>query len=103
MSDSLGFEIRLCLHGDGCGATLGAAHDDSCRLIKAEAEVVALTGALYKCYQFSGADAGDEDDFRALVNKCEAVPLAVKELRGLYETQCNLSLRAIMDLRKELK
>jgi hypothetical protein len=37
--------------------------------------------ALFKCYTYTGAEAGDEDDFRALVNKYEAVPDAVMELR----------------------
>jgi hypothetical protein len=41
--------------------------------------------ALYVCYQYSGADAGDKDDFHALVNKTEAVPEAVLNMRGRWD------------------
>jgi hypothetical protein len=41
--------------------------------------------ALYACYQYSGADAGDKDDFHALVNKTEAVPEAVLDMRGRWD------------------
>ena len=52
----------------------------------AEAEVERLTKALFESYTYTGEEAGDADDFRALVNKYEAVPVAVLDLRARADT-----------------
>lgn len=50
-----------------------------------KARADAAEAALFKCYTYSGAEAGDEDDFRALVNKCDAVPDAVLDRREISD------------------
>ena len=73
------------------GARLG---ESCCKVINDKVpELVAerdrLFRALYECYQATGEEAGDLDDFRALVNREAVVVDVVQQLRRAADGLCD--------------